>query len=124
MTASVRGLILRLAKENAGWGARRIVGELKKLTLPISRTSVRLVLQEEGVLPDPERHAPRGVVTPWRTFVKARTNVMVATDFFCKTAWTPMGKRVVYGLMFIHLGSRKVFVSPVTYHPSEAWVLQ
>lgn len=124
VTASLRALILRLAKENTGWGARRIVGELKKLALPIGRTSVRRVLQEDGLLPDPERHAPRGVVTPWRTFVKAHVNVMVATDFFCKTVWTPMGKRVVYGLMFIHLGSRKVFVSPGTYHPNEAWVLQ
>ncbi|MEM9109985.1 MAG: hypothetical protein AAGC72_08165 [Planctomycetota bacterium] len=124
VTASMRTLILRLAKENAGWGARRIVGELKKLALPIGRTSVRRVLEEEGILPDPQRHAPRGVVTPWRIFVKAHANVIVATDFLCKTVWTPLGKRIAYGLMFVHLSSRKVFVSPGTYHPDEAWVLQ
>lgn len=49
---------------------------------------------------------------------------MVATDFFCKTVWTPMGKRVAYALMFIHLGSRKVFVSPSTYHPTADWMPQ
>ena len=124
VTASLRALILRLAKENKSWGARRIVGELKKLALPVSRTSVRRVLAEEGILPDPQRHAPRGVVTPWRTFVKAHANVIVATDFFCKTVWTPLGKHVAYGLVFIHLGSRKVLVSPGTYHPNEQWVLQ
>ena len=85
VTVSVRELILWLAKENTGWGAQRIVGDFKKLALPLSRTPVRRVLAEEGILPDPKRHAPRGVVTPWRAFVKAHANVIVTTDFFCKT---------------------------------------
>lgn len=124
VTASVRVLILRLVRENIGWGARRIVGELKKLAIPISRTSVRNVLTEEGILPDPDRHAPRGVVTPWRAFIAAQANVMVATDFFCKTVWTPLGKRLAYCLVFIHLGSRKVTVSPSTFHPTDEWMRQ
>jgi len=41
-------------------------------------------------------------------------NVMVACDFFCKTLWTPLGKRVAYVLTFVHLESRKVFLSPDT----------
>jgi putative transposase len=124
ITASVRALILRLARENTGWGVRRIVGELRKLALTPSRSSVRRVLVDEGVLPDPDRRAPKGVTTPWRTFVDMHMNTMVACDFFCKNVWTPFGKRVAYGLMFIHLGSRKVFVSPSTYHPTGEWVQQ
>ena len=124
VTASLRALILRLARENAGWGVRRIVGELRKLALTPSRSTVRRVLESEGVLPDPDRQAPRGVDTPWRTFVAAHLNCMVATDFFCKTVWTPMGKRLAYALLFIHLGSRKVFVSPSTYHPTDEWLQQ
>jgi putative transposase len=124
ITASVRALILRLAQENTGWGVRRIVGELKKLALPSSRSTVRRVLVDDGMLPDPDRRAPKGVTTPWRTFVDMHLNTMVACDFFCKNVWTPLGKRVAYGLMFIHLGSRKVFVSPGTYHPTGEWVQQ
>ena len=93
MSRRLRELIVRLARENAGWGARRIVGELRKLAKKTSRSSVRRVLVAEKILPDPDRHAPKGVETPWRKFLKMHMNVMVACDFFCKTVWTPLGKR-------------------------------
>ena len=78
LTKSVRELILRLARENIGWGVRRIVGELKKLALRPSRSSVRRLLVDEKIMPDPERHAPKGVQTPWRKFIAVHMNVMVA----------------------------------------------
>ena len=124
LTKSLRELILRLARENAGWGVRRIVGELKKLALRTSRSSVRRILVDEKLLPDPGRHAPKGVLTPWRKFIAIHMNVMVASDFFCKTVWTPLGKRTAYVLAFIHLGSRKVFLSSSTYHPTGEWMQQ
>ena len=124
LTQSVRELILRLARENIGWGVRRIVGELKKLALRPSRSSVRRVLVEEKILPDPDRCAPKGVQTPWRKFIAMHMNVMVACDFFCKTLWTPMGKRMAYVLTFVHLESRKVFLSPATLNPTDEWMRQ
>ena len=101
LTKSLRDLIVRLARENAGWGVWRIVGELKKLALKASRSAVRRVLVEEDVLPDPDRHAPKGVQTPWRKFIAIHMNVMVACDFFCKTIWTPVGRKTAYVLAFI-----------------------
>jgi len=102
----------------------RIVGELKKLGIRLSRSTTRRVLIDEGFMPDPGRHAPKGVVTPWRTFVAAQANVLVATDFFCKTIWTPMGRKTAYLLMFIHVGTRRVMLSPATFHPTGDWMLQ
>ncbi len=124
LTRSLRELILRLAHENIGWGARRIVGELKKLAVRASRGSVRSVLVDEKILPDPDRHAPKGAQTPWRKFIAIHMNVMVACDFFCKTIWTPMGRKTAYVLSFIHLGSRKVFLSPSTCNPTGEWMQQ
>ena len=124
LTASLRVLILRMARENAGWGMRRIVGELRKLALTPSRSSIRRILVDEGLLPDPGRHAPKGVVTPWRTFVAAHVNTMVACDFFCKKVWTPLGTKLAYVLVFVHLESRKVFASPATLHPTGEWMQQ
>ncbi len=124
LTRSLRELILRLARENLGWGARRITGELKKLAVKVSRSSVRRVLVDEKILPDPDRHAPKGVQTPWRKFIAMHMNVMVACDFFCKTLWTPLGRKTAYVLAFIHLGSRKVFLSPSTCNPTGEWMQQ
>jgi len=122
LTKSLRELIIRLARENAGWGVRHIVGELKKLAVKASRSSVRRVLVDEKILPDPGRHAPKGVLTPWRKFIAVHMNVMVACDFLCKTIWTPLGRKTAYVLAFIHLGSRKVLLSPSTCNPDAEWM--
>ncbi|MCG8408914.1 MAG: integrase core domain-containing protein, partial [Phycisphaerales bacterium] len=49
---------------------------------------------------------------------------MVASDFFCKKVWTPLGKRNGYVLVVLHLGTRKAWTSPMAYHPDEAWEKQ
>jgi len=37
---------------------------------------------------------------------------------------TPTGFRDLFVLVFLHVGTRRVFLSPATYHPNEAWVRQ
>ncbi|MEM8736943.1 MAG: integrase core domain-containing protein [Planctomycetota bacterium] len=121
----LRELIVRMAQENPGWGYLRIVGELIKLRYPVGKTSVRRILLEGGVNPRPQPdRSGRLDFQPWDEFLKLHLNTLVVCDFFCKSIWTPMGKRQAYFLAFVHVGSRKVWVSPATYHPSGEWVLQ
>ncbi len=47
--AEVEALILRLARDNAGWGYSRIHGELTKLGYRLGRSSVRDILQRHRV---------------------------------------------------------------------------
>ncbi|MEM6503828.1 MAG: integrase core domain-containing protein [Planctomycetota bacterium] len=82
------------------------------------------MLIDEGIMPDPSRHAPKGIATPWRTFVAAQACVLVAADFFCKTVWTPTGRKTAYVLMFIHVETRRVMLSPATFNPNGEWMLQ
>lgn len=124
ISALRRKLILRFAKENRGWGYRRIVGELRKLHLPVGRSSIRRILREEGLFPQPNRGRGLEVETPWRKFIRLHMNTLVACDFFTKNVITPLGVRAAQCLFFIHLGSRRVFLCPATYHPDEAWILQ
>ncbi len=120
---NMRKVVIRLAKENAGWGYRRIVGELRKLRLKLGRSSVRRILKEEGLTPSPTRRG-RADETTWRKFIRLHLDTLVACDFFTKNVVTPFGIRVAYCLAFIHIGTRKVFLSPPTYHPDDRWVQQ
>lgn len=120
---NIRKLIMRLAKENAGWGYRRIIGELGKLRIRIGRSSVRRILKNAGLTPSPKRRS-RAEETVWRKFIRLHLNTLVACDFFTKNVITPFGMRTAYCLAFIHLGTRRVFLSPPTYNPHETWVQQ
>ena len=38
--------------------------------------------------------------------------------------WTARGMVDIYLLVFIHLGTRRCWISPCTAHPDSAWVVQ
>ena len=83
--------------------------------------SVKRILREAGIYPEPEKAKKRPPV-PWSQFVHAHLDTMVACDFFTKPVWTLRGKFEAHVLVFIHLGSRKVFASAPTLHPTHEWV--
>jgi putative transposase len=112
----VRALILRLARENHRWGCVRIGGELRKLGLRVSATTIRTLLRTARLGPAPRRTGPT-----WTEFLRAQADGIIACDFFTvETAWL----RTLYVLAFIELGSRRIHLSPATAHPDSAWVTQ
>ena len=68
---------MRLARENPSWGYLRIAGELRKLGVAVSATSVRNILADAGLPPAPERDRQS-----WRTFLRAHGESILACDFF------------------------------------------
>ena len=47
-------LVLRLARENAGWGCGKIAGEMRKLAFArFGRPTVQRILQRHGLWPGP-----------------------------------------------------------------------
>ena len=71
----VRELVLRLARENPSWGYQRVVGELRKLGVAVSATSVRNILGKAGLPPTPRRDRQS-----WRTFPQAQGELILACD--------------------------------------------
>ena len=74
---SVKTLILRMARENAGWGHRRIQGELGRLGYAIAASTVWEILHAAGIDPAPRREGPT-----WRQFLTTQAHVIIACDFF------------------------------------------
>ncbi len=68
----VRDLIRRMSKENPGWGAPRIHGELLKLGIDVGETSVSKYLVRNRKPPS----------QTWRTFPENHVNSLVSVDFF------------------------------------------
>jgi putative transposase len=102
-------LILRLARENPRWSYRRIQGEVKKLGVRVSATTIRTVLLGNGLRP-----APRRASVTWPAFLRAQASGIVATDFF--TVET-VRLTTLSVLFFIELGTRQVRLAGVTRHP-------
>jgi putative transposase len=113
----VRDLVVQIANDT-GWGYSRIVGELKKLHVGrISRQSVKNILVEHGLDPGPKR----GKGT-WSEFLKIHADTLWQIDFFSKSAWTLKGPRQIFAMAFIHLATRRVFVTPGTFEPDAGWM--
>ena len=66
-----------LPGENPRWGYQRIHGELLRLGIRVSASSIRRVLRAHGLDP-----APRRVQTSWRSFLRQQATGIVACDFF------------------------------------------
>src|SRR5204863_937077 len=116
LSAEVRALVLKLARENPRWGHRRISGELAKLGLRVSPTSIRRLLARAGLEPAPRRSGPG-----WREFLRVQAASIVACDFFTVES---VFLRRYYVLFFIAHASRRVWLTGCTTNPTSAWVTQ
>src|SRR5665213_2455084 len=63
----VRTLVLRLARENPGWGYRRIHGELAGLGINVAPSTVWGILQRARIAPTPRRSGPT-----WAQFLRGQ----------------------------------------------------
>jgi putative transposase len=111
--ANTRELVLRLAGENPRWGYQRIAGELNKLGLAVSPSTIRRLLARHGLRPAPRRSGPS-----WREFLHAQAASIVACDFF--TIETASLRRY-YVPFFIELQTRPLHLAGSTANPSGRW---
>jgi putative transposase len=114
--AEIRVLVVRLARENPGWGYRRIQGELVGLGVKLAASTVWAMLKEAGVEP-----APRRLDASWAEFLRQQAASILECDFL--TVDTLFLKRF-YVLFFIELATRRVRLAGITTNPDGPWVTQ
>jgi len=111
----LRKLILEMASNNSTWGEERIANELLlKIGIQISPRTIRRYMPTE-----PKR--PKVPSQRWMTFVRNHVKTIIATDFFVVVTAT---FQLVYVLVIMEIGTRRILHFNATRHPTAAWTLQ
>ena len=109
--ADVRVLIRTMSRANPLWGAPRIHGELRKLGIAVSQSTVATYMVNR-------RRPPSQT---WRTFLANHVSQMMAADFFVVPTAT---YRLLFVLVILAHERRRVVHVAVTDHPTSAWTAQ
>ncbi len=117
---TIRELVLRMAKENSGWGYTRIQGALRNLGHDVGRNTVKRILSQAGIEPAPARRKR----IPWSTFLKAHWGAIAAMDFFTVEVLTPGGLIRYFLLFVIDLKTRRVEIAGISHRPYDEWMKQ
>jgi len=107
----VRALVRRMSLANPLWGAPRIHGELLKLGIEISQTTVAKYT--------PRRRRPPS--QSWRVFLENHRKDMVSIDFFTVPSAT---FQVLFIFLVLAHDRRRLLHFNVTKHPSAEWTAQ
>jgi transposase len=84
----IEDLVVRMARENPGWGYDRIVGALANLGHRISDQTVGNILKRRGLSPGRKRRQ----TVRWRDFIRSHMAVLAGADFFTVEILTLKGQ--------------------------------
>ena len=112
---NLRQLIAEMANANRTWGEERIAAELLlKLGISVSSRTVRRYMHRP-----PRFRGPRSQV--WSTFIRNHARDVLACDFFVTVTAT---FRLLYVLVVLDVGTRRLVHWNVTEHPTAEWTVQ
>jgi putative transposase len=105
-----------MAEQNFNWSEERIAADLLlKIGIRVSPRTVR------RYMPPHPRTQNRADLQHWMTFVRNHAKALLACDFFV----TVTAKfRILYVLVVMEIGSRRIVHFNVTEHPTSEWTLQ
>jgi putative transposase len=118
--ADIRALVLKLARDNPGWGYTKIRDALRGLKMEIGRTTVANLLAEAGMEPAPERHRKR----TWKQFLRSHWETLYACDFFSVEVLGVFGTVRQMVFFVIEVKSRAVQIAGIRIAPDGDWMKQ
>jgi len=111
VSEEIKGLIRRMSEANVSWGSPRIVGELRKLGIDVSKSTV-------------EKYWVRSKKPPsqaWKAFLENHVRDLVSVDFFVVQT---VRFRVLFVLVVLAHHRRQVVRFNVTEYPTAQWTGQ
>ena len=111
ISREIRDLIRKMCRENPGWGAPRIHGELLKLGIDTGESSVSKYLVRSRKPPS----------QTWRTFLESHLTQLVSIDFFTVPT---IRFQVLYVFLVLAHDRRRILHFNVTAHPTAEWTGQ
>jgi hypothetical protein len=106
-------LIQEMAVNNRLWGVKRILGELLKLDIKVSKRTIQRYIRQ--------LRPPRPYGHTWATFLQNHAQDIWACDFL---QHHDAFFRPLFAFFITELGSRRMVHVGVTRAPTEAWVTQ
>ncbi len=111
ISEELQALIREISTANPRWGSPRILGELRKLGIPVAKSTV------ERYRTRPSRPASPS----WRAFLKNHATELVAIDFFTVPT---IRFTVLFVLIILAHDRRRILQWNVTEHPTAEWTAQ
>ena len=116
LSMELQNPIRQMAEQNITWGEERIAAELLlKIGIRVSPRTVR------RYMPHRPRTRDRVGSERWITFVMNHAKVILACDFLVTVT---ANFRILYVLVIMEIGSRRILHFNVTDHPTSEWTLQ
>ena len=112
LAGDVVAFIKQIAEENRSWGAERIRGELLKLGLRASKSTIQKYMNQE--------RQPLSPRQTWATFLRNHARDIWACDFL---QTYDLFFQAVFLFVVIELRSRRLVHLGVTRSPNDAWVV-
>jgi transposase InsO family protein len=105
----IQALIRRMSLANRLWGAPRIHGELLKLGIEVAQSTVAKYMVKHRLPPSQS----------WATFLRNHADGIAATDLLVVPT---VDFRLLYCLVVLAHGRRKLVHYAVTAHPADEWM--
>ena len=111
VSQEIQDLIRTMSQANPAWGTPRIIGELKKIGISVSKATVDRYRIKRKRSPSPT----------WKAFLTNEVKAMASIDFFTVTTAT---FRVLYVFVVLLHEMRRVVHFNITEHPIGSWTAQ
>ncbi len=107
----VQELIPTMSRMNPTWGSPHIMGELAKVGIAVSKSTVEKYMVR----------APKPPSPTWRSFLKNHAKEIVSIDFLVVPT---VRFTMLYVFIFLSVDRRRVVHFNVTAHPTASWTAQ